>query len=77
MSKKNKKINNEVPETASTPTKKQLNKLHEMGVNIHNVSIKKITFLDAIAQDCFINGTDLAIPVQNLKNNKNINYESN
>ncbi|MGG8496631.1 M57 family metalloprotease [Tenacibaculum sp. TC6] len=48
------------------PTKEQLAKLRDLGVNTKNVSIKSITNLDGETVDYFLNGTDLSIPVKEV-----------
>lgn len=59
-------ITAEVNEVDTTPTKEQLLKLTEMGVNTQNVTIKTITNLDGTTMKYFDNGTDLGIPVDGL-----------
>lgn len=62
----------EVNEVSNTPTKKQLLKLNNMGVNTKNVSIKTIENLDGTIEDYFVNGTDLGIPVAGLNDQEDL-----
>lgn len=62
----------EVNEVSNTPTKEQLLKLNNMGVNTKNVSIKTIENLDGTIEDYFVNGTDLGIPVAGLNDQEDL-----
>ncbi|WP_109301111.1 M57 family metalloprotease [Aquimarina sp. AU474] len=70
-------IKSEVNEIDNTPTKEQLIKLSDMGVNTNNVTIKSITDLDGSVADYFVNDTDLAIPVSDLQDQASLSSLSN
>ncbi|WP_103866365.1 M57 family metalloprotease [Aquimarina sp. I32.4] len=59
-------IATEVNEVNNVPTKEQLIKLSNMGVNTKSVTIQSLKNLDGSIEDYFINGTDLGIPVVSL-----------
>ncbi|AXT55076.1 peptidase [Aquimarina sp. MMG015] len=60
-----KEINEEIQETHKKPTKEQLTKLFNMGVNIDDVTIQKITTLDGKTRTYLISG-DITIPIDKL-----------
>ncbi|WP_062057999.1 M57 family metalloprotease [Aquimarina longa] len=70
-------VTTEVNEVDTTPTKEQLLKLSEMGVNTKSVSIKTIENLDGSVEDYFVNGTDLVIPVTDLLSQQSLESGSN
>ncbi len=61
-------IKEETSQINKVPTKEQLLKLSDMGVNTRDVKIKSITDLDGNVAEYFVNDTDLAIPVLDLQN---------
>ncbi|MGY3794335.1 M57 family metalloprotease [uncultured Aquimarina sp.] len=62
---KKKEISEETQEFIQEPTKEQLDKLFNMGINIDNVSIEEITTPDKKTNTYFISG-DIMVPVSDL-----------
>ncbi|WP_157821931.1 M57 family metalloprotease [Tenacibaculum sp. Bg11-29] len=60
---------NEIP-VDNQPTQKQLEKLHDLGINNKNVTFKSITDLDGIAKDYFVNDAGISISVKEVNNHQ-------
>ncbi|MFD2562420.1 M57 family metalloprotease [Aquimarina rubra] len=60
-----KEITEETPQNIYEPTKEQLDKLYDMGINIDDVSIQEITYLDGKTSKYFVSG-DILVPVSDL-----------
>ncbi|MFL1895589.1 M57 family metalloprotease [Aquimarina sp. 2-A2] len=69
-------ISNEVQEINSEPTKEQLSQLFDMGVNIHDVTIQKLSLLDGSSADYFVSG-DITVPVEGFENLPKLKTNSN
>ncbi|WP_108866709.1 M57 family metalloprotease [Aquimarina aquimarini] len=60
-------VSNETEQEAVlTPTKDQLSKLHNMGVNTSNVTVEKITFPDGTSENFLVSG-DITVPFSGLQ----------
>ncbi|WP_378173750.1 M57 family metalloprotease [Aquimarina sp. SS2-1] len=60
-----KEIIEETQQNIYEPTKEQRDKLYDMGINIDNVSIQEITYLDGKTANYLVSG-DIVVPVSNL-----------
>ncbi|MBW1296515.1 M57 family metalloprotease [Aquimarina litoralis] len=62
---KRKEITEEVQEIVQEPTKEQLDKLYNMGINIEEVSVQQITMLDGKTDTYLVSG-DIMVPMSQL-----------
>ncbi|WP_378188221.1 M57 family metalloprotease [Aquimarina sp. W85] len=69
-------ISTETQEINNEPTKEQLSKLFDMGVNIDEVTIQKISLLNGDTAEYFVSG-DITIPVDGFETLPNLESNTN